>query len=390
MKFFFLVLMISVHVLALEQKTKIGVSGITYNRYNDEMVVEGNSAVTLKKNSWKTDAGIEFFYSSKYKQRRYLLLNELYTSKDIGDYTISFGKKVKYWGELEGFNITDVYNQKNYIKDPFDKSAKYGAWGVETTRYFEENSLEIGVKFYEEDLQLPTKDTPYAPLPYDYGKKLQLSDERYTPTFYTKATLISDTAIESETNVILLHGYDNKRAFVPTSRMTLAQYAYRVNKALLLSNIIHNDTIFKMELACTDVIEENSMSDYTQFGVGIEQSYYEVVKSADITLFGEYYRYFYKEDQKVENVDISEVYDNDLFLALRIGFNDVESSELKVGILQDLQKDEQVIQAKFTTRLYDSFVMQGECLLLKSSSMQTILSRFGDSSRFSFSLYYTF
>ena len=378
------------NLFAFEQKTDIGVSGIAYSDYNNEIIADGNSKITLNNDYFQTDADIEFLYSSEYKERRYLLLNELYISKELDDYSVSVGKKIKYWGELEGLNIADVYNQKNYLKDPFDKSAKYGSWGGSISRYFDENSLEIGLKFYEENLDFPTNNTPYAPLLMHYDKELRLSDERYTPTLYLKANFLSDSYFDSETSIILLHGYDTKRSFIPVSSTTLSQYAHRVNKALFLSHIIYNDTIFKTELAYTDVLKNIQMSDYTQLSAGMEHSFYEVVGSADITLFGEYYRYLYNDTNKLKNVDISEIYDNDLFFALRMNFNDVRSSELKVGILQDVQKDENVIKATLITRVYDSFVLDAEYLQMQSWAHNTILSRFGNSSRFTLSLHYTF
>lgn len=390
MRILLLLVFILSHLVAFEQKTELRISGIAYNNYSNELVFDGNSKLTLKNDYFQTDAKLEFIYSNVYAERRYLLLNELYISKNFDEYSISMGKKIKYWGEMEGFDIADVYNQKNYLKDPFDKSAKYGAWGTDITRYFDENSLEIGLKFYEEDIPLPTNYTPYAPLSMNYNQTLRLSHERYTPTLYLKTNFISDTYVDSETSLILLHGYDNKRSFIPISATTLSQYAYRVNKALILSHIIHDDTIFKTELAYTDVVNYAQMSDYTQLSVGVEHSLYELFGSADVTLFGEYYRYIYSNNEKLKNVDISEIYDNDIFLALRMNFNDIKSSTLKVGLLQDVQKDEQVIKVTLKTRVYDSFVIDGEYLQIRSWTQNTILSRFRNSSRFTFALHYTF
>ncbi len=386
---FFLFCIVGV-LMAFEQKTELGLSGIAYSNYSNEIVADGRSKITLDNAYFQTDANVEFLYSHEYKERRYLLLNELYISKDFDAYSVSLGKKVKYWGELEGFNIADVYNQKNYLKDPFDKSAKYGTFGADISRYFDENSLEVGAKFYEEDITLPTNNTPYAPLRLEYDKALHLSDTRYTPTLYLKTNLVSNTLLDSETSLIVLHGYDNKRSFIPISTTTLSQYAYRVNKVLLFSHIIYNDTIFKTELAYTDLLDDIKMSDYTQLSVGVEQSFYEVVGTSDITLFGEYYSYLYSDNEKLKNVDISEIYDNDVFVALRMSLNDVRSSELKVGILQDMQKDEQVIKATLKTRLYESFVLNGEYLQINSSTHNTLLSRFGNASRFTLALHYTF
>ena len=377
-------------LMAFEQKTEIGLSGIAYSNYNNEIAVDGKSEITLDNAYFQTYVNIGFLYSNEYKERRYLLLNEFYVSKEFDAYSVSLGKKVKYWGELEGFNIADIYNQKNTLKNLFDKSAKYGAWGTDITHYFDENSLEIGVKFYEEDIKLPTKQTAYAPFSLNYDSELYLHHERYSPTFYVKANFVNDVYLDSETSLILVHGYDNKRNFIPIATGTLAQYAYKVNKALLLSHIIYNDTIFKTELAYTDVRDNVQMSDYTQLSGGVEHSFYEVVGSSDITLFSEYYRYLYSDINKVKNVDISEIYDNDIFLALRVNLNDVRSSELKVGILKDVEKKEKVMKVILKTRVYDSFVIEGEYLQIRTSAKNTILSHFGNSSRFTLAIHYTF
>ena len=390
MRLILLLLFILTQLLAFEQKIELGLSGVTYSKYNNEIVYDGSSEITLNNTSFQTNAKLEFLYSNEYNERQYLLLNELYFSKDFDAYSVGIGKKIKYWGELEGFNIADVYNQKNYLKDPFDKSAKYGAWGADITRYFDENSLEIGLKFYELDIPLPTNHTPYAPLSMIYDKKLRLSDKRYTPTLYLKTNLVSDEYIDSETSLILLHGYDNKRSFIHIFNTTLSQYAYRVNKILLLSHIIYNDTIFKTELAYTDIMDYAQMSDYTQLSTGVEHSLYEFIGSSDVTLFWEYYRYLYSNNEKLKNVDISEIYDNDIFLALRINFNDIKSSDFKVGILRDVYKSEQLIKATLRTRIYDSFIINGQYLQIRSSAKNTILSHFENSSRFTFALHYTF
>jgi len=325
-------------LMAFEHKFEFGIAGMGYSKYSNEMLANGSAKISFSNDLFQTDAKLEFLYSSEYKERRYLLLNELYVSKEFDDYVISLGKKIKYWGEMEGYNVADIYNQKNYLKDPFDKNAKYGAIGADIIQYFDENSLELGVKFYEEDISYPQGVTPYSPFPASYDKRLQLSNKRYTPTVYVSANIVSDTSIDSETKVILLQLYDTKRNIVVNSMHSLSQYAYRVNKALLLSHVIYADTIFKTELSCTNVIDDNPMSDYTQLSFGVEKSFYEIAKT-DITLYAEYYRYIYADDRKVKNVDISEIYDNDFFLAMRINFNDVKSSELKLGVLQDLRKN---------------------------------------------------
>ena len=376
--------------IAFEQKSDIALEGIAYSGYKDEIATKGSSELTLTNDYFQTDITLEFLYSSEYKQRRYFLLNELYITKEFEDYSVNFGKSVQYWGELEGFNIADVYNQKNYLLDPFDKGAKYGAWGGGITRYFDENALEFGMRFYEEEIELPTDDTPYAPFTSRYDKALRFSGGKYAPTFYLKTNIVSDAYLDSETSIVFLHGYDNKRAFVPKNTTTLTQYAYKVNKALLFAHILYNDTIFKTELAYTDVTDDAQMSDYTQLSIGAEHTLYAPIGSSDITFFGEYYRYLYEDAETLKNVDISEVYDNDVFFALRLNFNDIQSSEIKGGVLYDVRNGEQVYKIKAKTRIYKSIVIKGEYLQIHNVTNETLLGRFGDSSRLRIALHYNF
>ncbi len=376
-------------LVAYEHKFELGVDGMGYSKYTNETVANGSATLSFSNDFFQTDAKLEFLYSSEYKERRYLLLNELYITKELDDYVVSLGKKIKYWGELEGCNVANIYNQKNYLQDPFDKNAKYGAIGADITRYFDENSLELGVKFYEDDIAYPQGLTPYSPFPISYDRRLELSNKRYTPTYYLNANLVNDEYLDNEIKVILLHGYDTKRNIILNSHLSLSQYAYRVNKALLLSHIIYSDTIFKTELSYTDVIDYTPMSDYTQLSFGVEKSFYEIAKT-DITLYAEYYRYIYGDDTKVKNVDISEIYDNDFFLAMRINFNDVKSSELKLGVLQDLKKNERIYKAEINSRVFDSFVLHGEYLHIVSNTVDILLSRFDNSSRFILGVKYTY
>jgi hypothetical protein len=305
-------------------------------------------------------------------------------SKEYEDYSVTLGKIIKYWGELEGFNIVDVYNQKNYLLDPFEKSAKLGALSLLISKYFDENSVEFGVKFYEENQKYPHAASPYHPLPMAYDENLELNDARYTPTLHLAYNFVGN---ESQTKLILLHGYDNKRYFIPFDTGRLAQHAYRVNKALALSNVVYKESILKCEAAYTDVISDEKMSDYAQLSFGAENNFYNI-GGLDIGLYSEYYRYIYMQN-KIENVDISEIYNNDIFLAIKLNFNDVKSSEIKGGLLYDMQNEERVFKMEAKSRVSDGLVLSGEFLHLMPSE-KTLFAQIGTQTRVLLGLTYTF
>jgi hypothetical protein len=266
--------------------------------------------------------------------------------------------------------------KKNYLFDPFDKSKKLGSYNINYTYYFDENSLEAGVKLYEDDLKLPDTSSPYSISNIPYDKNLQSESSKTNPGIYIKYNFLFGDIFQSDNKLILWHGYDNKRYFIPLNSK-LTQYAYMVDKALFFSNIVYDDFIFKIECSYTDVLDDKHISSYSQSGIGFERGFYDIYGS-DAYLYVEYYRYDYKDDAKIKLVDISEIYDNDIFTAIKINLNNTDASELKSGVLYDLKNYERVFKTEFKTRVIDSFVLKLEHLKYK------------DHDRFVFNITYTF
>ena len=384
-----LFLLLTVTLLnALEHLSTLSLKQINFNNYQNEPIVQGDTKLKLENKFFTSNITFEYLYSEQYKERRYLILNELYFFKELDDYSLTFGKTIKYWGELEGFNIADIYNQKNYLLDSLNKDEKLGSLGFNITKYIDENTLEFGVKFYEENLKYPSLNSPYNPFPINYTKELELSDSKFSPTFYLSYSFIIEDYFDSETKMILYHGYDNKRYFTLTPKQKLSQYAYKSNKILLLSNIVYDDAIFKYELSYTDVINDKKISDYTQLSLGLEKTLYNLAQT-NISFYLEYYRYLYMQKNKIQNVDISEVYDNDIFLALRIDFQDPRDSKLKAGVFYDLSLSERIFKIEAQSRIVDNFVLNTEFLQIVSKE-ETLLSTIGDSTRLVLGITYSF
>lgn len=383
-----LALLLGISLNAIEHSSKLSLNFASYSVYKNEAYLEGETKLEQKSELVNANLTLEYLYSTEYKQRRYLLLNELYLSKEYGDYSFTFGKSIKFWGEMEGYNVGDIYNQKNYLLDPFEISKKLGTVGLDVKKYFGEESLEFGMKLYEGDIAYPTATTPYTPFAFSYDKELHLSDEVYTPSLYLAYNFLSESYVDSESKLLFFHGYDTKRYFVPMSTNRLSQYAYRVNKLLFLSHIIYEETIFKCETSYTDVISDAKMSDYLQFSFGVERSFYDLA-GVDVSGYFEYYNYSYMERSKIENVDMSELYDNDLFMAFRVDFADVRASELKAGVLYDLTKQERVFKLHAKSRVVDGLVLEAEYLQIVTAQ-NTPLTYLGDSSRVRLGLTYTF
>jgi hypothetical protein len=375
------------NLYAIEQKTDISYNHISYNKFEDENILSGNTKLIYETEPFLLNATLEYIYSDTYKNRRYFDINELYLTKDFKSSAFTFGKQIKYWGELEGYNINDIFNQKRYLDDPFDKSKKIGSYGLSDTFYSDDSSFEIGSKLYEEDMKYPNPNEPYYPFALPYNSHLQIDNSRYTPTFYAGYSFSTSQTIESEHKIILWHGYDSKRTIILNVNNTLYQNSYISTKLLYLSNITLENIILKFEGSITDV-QSDIVSDYAQFGLGVEKNISDI-KGSDLIFYTEYYKYKYFDESLQKNIDISEIYNNDIFFAIKLTFNDVKGSELKCGVLYDLESSEKVYKTDFKTRIKDGLVFNGEFLNIKPEK-NSVVSNFGDNTRFIVGLTYSF
>lgn len=376
----------AVFLFGSEQKSQIEIKGISYNDYDDEVVLEGKYDYKTRFREITIEAAAELFYSSEYDSRRYLDLNRLTLAKEYEDYMVLAGKIIRFQGEMEGYNITDIYNRKNYLADPFGKGKKIGSWGVFVSRYFDESTATFGAKLSEEKEKYPKSDEPYNLLPLKYSEDLKTEKSKNLATVYLEYSFNTEE-VESENKIAVVHGYDSKRYLVVNGSGTLNQYAYRVNKLLFLSHIVSGENIYKFEGAVTDVLSDETVRDYGQYSIGLERLLGNI-KGKEVTLYTEYYGYVYNEE-KTENMDISELYDNDLFMALRINVQDVRSSEIKGGVLYDLFSKEQLLKIEGKTRIQNGLILKGEYIDVEAKEDSPV-TELGSHTRAFVGLDYTF
>lgn len=381
---YLILLVFCINLFALEYKSNLSYSYISYDEFVNENLIDVDTKLKYEGESYSINSTFEYLYSSEYSKKRYLDINELYLNYEFSNSNLYFGKQIKYWGELESYNIADIFNKKRYLADPFDKSKKIGSYTLNDTFYFDDSSLELGVKFYEEDIDYPNSNAPYYPFSLNYSDDLQTTHSKYTPSIYLKYGFTSEI-LESENKLIFWYGYDSKRVIV-LDNQSLKQKAYISSKLIYLSNFIYGDYIFKIESVISDV-KSDLVSDYAQVAFGVEKSLYDI-KGSDLAFYLEYYKYKYFND-KQKNIDISEVYDDDIFIAVKINLNDVDSTQIKAGTLLDKNSSERVLKVELSSRLIDSVVLNGEVLKIVAKD-DSPLSPFGNTTRVSFGLTYSF
>jgi len=300
--------------------------------------------------------------------RSFVRVDELYGSYDFAELQIAAGRSIRFWGALEARNIVDGFNPVDLRNSYFDRD-KIGVWNAALTHYTDSGSLSLIVTFAEEDQKMAKAPYVYNFFPpavrYDSDLKTEIS--RNDPTYYLRFSGSTETEFPLDYALILQHGYDSQRYFLPgdpiitptglltyTYTVPLTEHAYRVDKAMTYDTLVVGNTLFKLEALYADVRDDPHISDYYHAAAGIEHTLPQVYGEADLGLIAEYYRYETLEPDRYTDLDLFEVFQNDLFLGLRLSLNDVNSASLVGGVVADLEYDEQSYYAEYETRLFDT------------------------------------
>jgi hypothetical protein len=285
--------------------------------------------------------------------RRYIDFSDLYYQYNFEDSDILIGRNTRFWGALEFYNITDVFNTKDFLDDPFDYDSKLGSWNIAYTHYLESGEFSLIVKLHEERQRVQDRESVnnFFPLPYEDTLLTQKDENR--PSLFLKYSASAED-IQIDYAFIYENGYDSQRYMSINPRGKLQENAYIVNKFLGYATYIHGDMIYKTEMAYA-LSDDKQVSDYGEFGLGMEYTMYGFWQKRDLGLLAEYYRYEAEDSTKV---DFNKFFANDLTLGFRLSLNDLDSSEVLGGLDIDLDNDEKIFFLEYETRLLDSYKLK--------------------------------
>lgn len=293
--------------------------------------------------------------------RTFLRVDELFAKYDFDNDQIMLGKNIRFWGALEVRNITDVFNITDLRSDPFE-SDKLGSWNATYTHYTQSGEVAIIVKFLEQDRKMAGYPYVYQffPSTFNYDKNLKAEKSSSRPSVYLKYSGTTDTHYALDYSIILENGYDSQRYYSQTTTSNPAsisthENAYLVNKAITYNTLVLGSSLVKLEAVYADVLNNDVISDYYHLGFGIEHTITQAYKEADLGLIAEYYKYETLEDDKRDDLELFELFQNDLFLGFRYSFNDGNDGSIVAGAIIDLDYDEEVYYLEYEARIFNMF-----------------------------------
>lgn len=322
------------------------------NKRDNSLAFRGEIEVKKELDAGQFVAKLKGILDKDDKARRYVDFSDLYYKYNFDNADILIGRNTRFWGALEFYNLTDVFNTNDLLDDPFDYDSKFGAWNISYSYYLESAEFSFIIKLHQERQKVQERESVYNFFPLVYHDALQTQKDENYPTFYLKYSGFGDE-VQVDYGLVYQHGYDAKR-YIEMKNGFLEQHAFIVNKLMGYTTYIYGDTIYKME-ATYALSDENKVSDYGEIGIGLEHTLYGFWEKRDLGLLLEYYRYEAKESEKV---DINGFFADDLTLGLRVSMNDLSSSEILGGLDIDLDTKEKMFFVEYETRVMQMYKLK--------------------------------
>lgn len=306
-------------------------------------------------------------YDSADSRRTHADLREAYllTYGDWGEsaWELRLGVDRVFWGVAELHNLVDVVNQLDLVEHPRDRPklgqpmahlTLSGNWGVaesfllpyhrERTFPGRSGRLRSGRAIEGHALYESGAEERHVDFAFRYGNAVGLLDFG-----------LSAFAGTSRDPAFVVGGPANRLA---AADAPLIPYYEQIRQLGIDAQLTTGAWLYKMEAirrsGARNLLGEDE--DYGAFILGLERSLYGLFgSSTDMTFLAEWHY-----DGRGRRA--TTVWDNDLFVAAFLAFNDVQGTELVAGILGDLDRGYRALNVELKRRLSDTWSMRLEMI----------------------------
>jgi len=369
---------------------------IQYNNFNNnknskidtEKTISLENKVKYKLSNLSLIYDVYLQKDFKDSRRTFASLNEAYIKYKFKNSFIIVGKEIKHWGVLEEYNIVDIFNINSNLIDPFETN-KIGNINLSYKYFFKnDDNIEVVTKIDEEQDKYASLNNPYYPFTtFNYNSTFDSEKYKNKPNIFIKYNGYLENI---DYSLVYMNGYDNQRDFKFISVDTINQYLYLVNKYMGYATYQNNNILYKVETSYTKVNGYDNISNYLQFGMGVE--YTQNINDFDLIYISEYYKYKQFDDNKKSINDLNIVLQNDIFLALKLNFNNQNDSSFALSLVNDLDdRKEKVIKVSYNQRLFDDYKISFSYLnIIPSNKKNTYFKNIGKQNNLQFMIEYNF
>lgn len=262
-----------------------------------------------------------------------------------------------FWGVIESNHLVDIINQVDLIEHP-DLEVELGQLMAHATWSGEWGIAELFILPHHRERTFSSRDGRLR------GEFIVDEDH---PTYESSAEQWHmDFALRYSHNfgpfdigISVFDGTSREPALIPRLEpdgLILVPHYEKIRQFGLDAQITLDNWIFKLESIRRSGAKNLSLEedDYAAFVVGTEYTFYSIFDSpADFSVVGEW-----NYDERGE--DATNIFDDDLFFAVRYALNDIQDTTFFLSLMQDREHSTNVLFLEFNRRLTDQWSMVAE------------------------------
>lgn len=357
-------------------------------------------------NSWTAVIAPRFRLGLNDSEYHFISLDDVYGEFVAEHYEVRIGYQTHFWGAVESFNLTDIFNQRDYRVDFFDpRENKIGEPAIRVRGFLGEQVLDAYYLPYFSPANLPDKVNPYNPfagrLDIDQDRFFTNTAEGLRPQF---ALRWKSTLGPADIGLVYFNGYERFPVLTlrpGTGKADALYYEVQhvsgdvqmsVGSWLIKAEVQYQNTGIAGSFVGNSVLVDGNLrrrdlvpNDLTAFVAGFEYTFFQVFGDSD---FGIITEYLYNSQQDLDDVGFRP-FQNDLFPAIRWSRNNFGGGELLAGVIVDLTNGTQLWRIEYKERFFDSitFLVYGEII---DASSNDPLRPFEDADNVAFQLSYVY
>ncbi|MDN5215850.1 hypothetical protein QQ020_27475 [Fulvivirgaceae bacterium BMA12] len=306
--------------------------------------------------------------------RTHFDVRELYYQRVKNNWELSIGLKKVFWGVTESVHLVDVINQTDQVES-FDGEQKLGQPMVHYSNLTNFGNFELFYLPYQRKRQFPAREGrvrfPEVVEREDFD--IDSDMEEWRPSFAFRWSHYFGPV-----DIGISHFYGVGREPLFTGLGTESQeFFYPImNQTGIDVQAVTGPMLWKVE----SIYRDTEFQDFLALAVGAEYTFSNIAsKGLDIGVLLEYL-YDERDDLAISG------FANDLFIATRLAFNDVNSTEILGGMVYDLDHKSRLFSVETSRRIGDSWKVEIEARIFDNLQEAEFLHFFRDDSFLQFGL----
>lgn len=274
------------------------------------------------------------------------------------DWEVKAGLDKVFWGVVESNHLVDVINQTDLVEN-LDGEDKLGQPMIQFATIKDWGTLRAFVlPMFRDRTYAGPNGRLRAPLHVDVDRA-QHEDGNHVDTALRYEHVVGDwdvgvahfSGTSREPVLRVGQGKDGENVLIPTY--------YLMDQTSVDLQLTTESVLYKLEAFTRETQDER----FEAVGGGVEYTLYGIYESdKDLGLIAEYHY-----DNRPDGLP-STSFDNDVFLAARLAFNDVNDAELLAGVLVDTHSKDKSFSVEYNARVGEDYKLEVESTIFMGRS----------------------